>query len=246
MNEKIRETFEKSWNGTQIFLFAKYDQEIDCYVETRFDQASLRLRTVLNKSYNNFKAGYKAALPEIQKEIDQLKCNIDRLASREGNAKIVLCYTRSREPWHMKVLEHSDFRVSDNIYIVESDFINNIIGERDNLENNQLPPLIKDCPECHGSGYQKRNQIVSDEYVVECPNCNGTGKVWNWLTPEQYVSWMRGHGHPDYVMLDSDPVWVRMHIEEDWKIDRYKFDDGYHYMIVARLGQPAPPKDYKL
>lgn len=79
MNEKIREAFEKSWTGTQIFLFAKYDQEIDCYVETRFDQASLRLRTVLNKSYNDFKAGYKAALSKSQEKNPSKSTVLNRL-----------------------------------------------------------------------------------------------------------------------------------------------------------------------
>lgn len=110
------------------------------------------------------------------------------------------------------------------------------------LEKNQLPPLMKDCPECGGEGHIQLSANPEDGYFCSCNN----GQIYNYLTPEQYVSWMRENGHPNYEMLDSDPVWVRMHTENGWKLARYKLDDGYHYMIVARLGQPAPPKDYKL
>jgi hypothetical protein len=139
----------------------------------------------------------------------------------------------------------------------------------DKLENNHLPPLTRDCPECGGSC----EKIIPDLSIVadmvrtasKCPNCHGTGKVCNYLTPEQYVSWMRDHGHPDYVMIDDAPVWDLFY---DWPngyywgcttlksppmINKYwsdadqkiKYRSSGRVLNLGIFGQPAPPKDYR-
>lgn len=134
------------------------------------------------------------------------------------------------------------------------------------LEKNQLPPLTKDCPECSGDGYILRVNAFSEPFPLECCVCNGTGKVYNYLTPEQYVSWMRDHEHPDYEIIDSDPIWcltffvtsrviIDPTISPWWELHTYKcktenIKDNcggniYISFIVARQGQPAPPNDWR-
>ena len=48
---------------------------------------------------------------------------LQRLKSREGNAKIELCYDDGKNPFARESLKIVDFGYSDNIYIVESSLI---------------------------------------------------------------------------------------------------------------------------
>ena len=78
----------------------------------------------------------------------------------------------------------------------------------------------------------------------KCNNCHGTGKVPNYLTPEQWPC----------PMLDSDPVWVLYAWYEKepccWELDNYgewttRNGGEVPVMIVARTGQPKPDDGYR-
>jgi hypothetical protein len=142
-----------------------------------------------------------------------------------------------------------DAMCKSDLYNMLNEYDKRINSIESETENNQLPPLKTDCPKCGGKG-------IIDIINSKCPipedfkkcSCNN-GKVWNYRTPEQYIFWMRGHGHPGYEMLDSDPVWhgIRFNNHIDWKINTYQkaYCSGFDIIIVAIQGQPTPPKDYR-
>lgn len=105
-------------------------------------------------------------------------------------------------------------------------------------------PLKKACPECDGVGRlhtSTKDLLDLDDSgmlkTVKCSTCEGTGEVWNYLTPRQWEAVTK------LKVLESDPVWCKMHAEEPWKLSEYRFDDGYHWFIMAIAGQPKPPED---
>lgn len=136
------------------------------------------------------------------------------------------------------------------------------------LEKNQFPPLYNSYPECEKCGCKEIKEHVdvlksNTKIWYECSSCGHDFLQLyyapNYLTPDQYVSWMRDHGHSNYEMLDSDPVWCRLNEilsnERDFHLSPYSSakankavsrNKRNYQIIVARQGQPAPPKDYKL
>jgi len=111
------------------------------------------------------------------------------------------------------------------------------------------PPIKKDCHECNGEGTIK--EWTHDEcYPEKCPTCYGKKEVYNYLTPEQYVAWMREHGEPEYEMIDS-LMWVlNPDIMCDWCPCDYETaiepENSFTYIIVAMDGQPKPADDWRI
>lgn len=103
----------------------------------------------------------------------------------------------------------------------------------------QSPPLTKTCHNCHGKGTAVDTSVHYEWYAKEttCKVCGGIGRVPNYLSPRQWEE------ATDSKMQETDPIWTRMHAEDPWKLSEYRFDDGYHFDIVARVGQPKPPED---
>ena len=100
------------------------------------------------------------------------------------------------------------------------------------------PPIKKKCLLCEG---------LTGDFI--CSECGATGKVYNYLTPEQ---WETETGEK---MLDSDPVWVLYAWYEKepccWELDNYgewttRNGGEVPVMIVARIGQPKPANLWRL
>ena len=60
-----------------------------------------------------------AELRDARATITRLREELARLSSRDGNAKIQLCYDDGYNPFHKEELSIVDFGVSDNVYVVE-------------------------------------------------------------------------------------------------------------------------------
>ena len=99
------------------------------------------------------------------------------------------------------------------------------------------PPIKKECPECGGSGEIWDKHIHDPNYDNRCYACI-KGKVYNYLTPEQWES------ETGEKMLDSDPVWIKSFESETWVLVEYCNHEAYYdnenRIIVARPGQPKP------
>ena len=59
-----------------------------------------------------------------EKRLKELKKEIERYSSRDGNANIELCYNDGKNPFAREELKHIDFSVSENSYVVESKMVN--------------------------------------------------------------------------------------------------------------------------
>lgn len=114
------------------------------------------------------------------------------------------------------------------------------------------PPIKKECPECGGEGWYYtgvQHPVTGMKESVSCPECYD-GQIWNYLTPSE---WEAETGEK---MLDSDRVWFQLYANNEYTNQSYKFAKNFDlsyessirktgYMIVARPGQPSPPKEWR-
>ena len=56
---------------------------------------------------------------EVRDRMDQLQAENKRLAARDGNATIEVCYDDGTDPFARAECRIVDFGVADNIYVVE-------------------------------------------------------------------------------------------------------------------------------
>ena len=87
---------------------------------------------------------------------------LQRLKSREGNAKIELCYDDGKNPFARESLKIVDFGYSDNIYIVESSLIQDYQKLREKLTVEKLIVTIGKKLGIHKEQDLLKYQIWSD------------------------------------------------------------------------------------
>lgn len=66
-------------------------------------------------------------LSDKEGQLVDAKDEIERLSSRDGNAKHELVYDDGDNPFAREKLEHVDFGVCDNQYVLESHLLNNTL-----------------------------------------------------------------------------------------------------------------------
>jgi predicted RNase H-like HicB family nuclease len=81
---------------------------------------------------NSEKAKAEAALALNDRAlglVNKARAEIERLSKRDGNAKHELVYDDGDNPFAREKLEHVDFGVADNNYVLESHLLNNILEQ---------------------------------------------------------------------------------------------------------------------
>ncbi len=70
--DKIREEFEKQWVGSSICDYLIYDESIDMYTPIEDNNVCCIFNTTVNRSFADYKDGYKSKDEEIKKLKDIL------------------------------------------------------------------------------------------------------------------------------------------------------------------------------
>ena len=69
----------------------------------------------------------KPTWKQLETKLAEARAEIERLSSRDGNAKHELVYYDGDNPFAREKLEHIDFGVCDNQYVLESHLLNNTL-----------------------------------------------------------------------------------------------------------------------
>lgn len=87
------------------------------------DNCGDEYRTVREPGYSQL----ETELAYKDKQLAEARAEIERLSSRDGNAKHELVYDDGDNPFAREKLEHVDFGVCDNQYVLESHLLNNAL-----------------------------------------------------------------------------------------------------------------------
>jgi hypothetical protein len=93
----------------------------------------------------------------IEKDLKDIQIELERLRSRDCNAKIELCYNDGNNPFAREPLNIVDVGVADNIYVVESKKLSDIQSE--NKEFKEIAQFALDF-------YTSTDEYLEDKYGV--------------------------------------------------------------------------------
>jgi hypothetical protein len=89
--------------------------------------------------------GYsETEIEALKVAVKQYQADYERLAKRDCNATVQLCFNDGNDPFAREDLKIVDVGVSDNIYIVESQTVTNLQAEVKKLKAKEL--CTNDCP----------------------------------------------------------------------------------------------------
>lgn len=71
----------------------------------------------------------RQSIEELETELAEARAEIERLSKRDGSAKHELVYDDGDNPFAREKLEHVDFGVADNNYVLESHLLNNTLEQ---------------------------------------------------------------------------------------------------------------------
>lgn len=97
---------------------------VDCEMES--DQLREKLHSKLAETEQAGET-LKSKLAGAEIALEKARAEVERLSSRDGNAKHELIYDDGDNPFVREKLEHIDFVVCDNEYVLESHLLNNAL-----------------------------------------------------------------------------------------------------------------------
>jgi hypothetical protein len=103
----------------------KLVQAIESYNESDLCLGTLRSL----KKIKDAAAMLEIELADKYKQLAEARAAIERLSKRDGSAKHELVYDDGDNPFAREKLEHVDFGVADNNYVLESHLLNNTLEQ---------------------------------------------------------------------------------------------------------------------
>lgn len=100
---------------------------------------------------------------ELEKQLKEARAEIERLSSRDGNASHELVYDDGNNPFAREKLEHIDFGVCDNQYVLESHLLNNTLE----LLKGTLAEIERLKTEIRDNNHLAARQIIPAEMAVD-------------------------------------------------------------------------------
>ncbi len=106
---------------------------------------------------------------ELEAELAEARAEIERLSKRDGNAKHELVYDDGDNPFAREKLEHVDFGVADNNYVLESHLLNNTLEQikAKNKLIKQMREALTEALQSADSEWENKNLGHDWKYACE-------------------------------------------------------------------------------
>jgi len=168
------------WNAITSFANTQQENERlkeelaerDTYIEQLEGEVVALTNEVerLRLELANEQASGGQVISEMRQNSDELKAEVERLQTRDGNATIELCFSDGNNPFAREKLKIIDFGVADNVYVVEKNRVENKPTELDALP----------CPACGGRGqysFPEASGVDGTDGWYTCDRCDGRGRL---------------------------------------------------------------------
>jgi len=131
-----------------------------------------------NPNVNSLITQHEKTIRDLEAERDRLKADAEWYKNRDLKAKIELCYDDGNNPFQRETLKVLDVSVSENCYVVESEYLNKLRArhaeleaERDRMkeDNKNVKEDLRVCRNLDDTFWEALKPLKLEAIYVSCP-----------------------------------------------------------------------------